>query len=275
VTSAEHLQRAARLLAQRSPFVSATVVRARRPTSAHPGDSALVLGDGTVEGFVGGACALASVRSHALRALQTGQPLLLRILPQAEADTDAAVNADSGDTESGDAESDDATVATERNPCLSGGSLEILLTPRLPAPLVAVAGDGPIAQALVAVAQAAGFATAPIGEDQPPDDVAAVVVASHGAKEEPVLAAALLSGVPYVALVASRTRGESLRDALEVPAALRARLRTPAGLAIGARTPGEIAVSILAEMIATLHETASPAPPHTAAGHSCCEHHGG
>ena len=35
-------------------FVTATVVRARRPTSVEAGSVALVLGDGTIEGFVGG-----------------------------------------------------------------------------------------------------------------------------------------------------------------------------------------------------------------------------
>ena len=38
--------RAEALAAAGSPFVWATVVRAERPTSAKPGDSALVLADG-------------------------------------------------------------------------------------------------------------------------------------------------------------------------------------------------------------------------------------
>jgi len=57
------------LVADRVPFVQATVVRTARPTSVRPGDSALVLADGTIEGFVGGTCAQASVRLHAARAL--------------------------------------------------------------------------------------------------------------------------------------------------------------------------------------------------------------
>ena len=74
-------RRADELRAARAPFVLATVVRAQRPTSVRSGDTALVLGDGTIEGFVGGACAEQSVRLHALRALETGEGLLLRILP--------------------------------------------------------------------------------------------------------------------------------------------------------------------------------------------------
>ena len=48
--------RAEALAAAGTPFVWATVVRAERPTSAKPGDSALVLADGQVDGFVGGDC---------------------------------------------------------------------------------------------------------------------------------------------------------------------------------------------------------------------------
>ena len=53
--------------------------------------------------------------------------------------------------------------------------------------------------------------------------------------------AALRAGVPYVGLVASRTRGEAVRASLDVPDELRARVHVPAGLDIGARTPAEVA----------------------------------
>ena len=59
--------RMAELIAARVPFVHATVVRAQCPTSAHPGDAALVLADGTFEGFVGGQCAEGSVRTAVAR----------------------------------------------------------------------------------------------------------------------------------------------------------------------------------------------------------------
>ena len=75
------VQRMERLLAERVPFVTATVVRAAKPTSVRPGDSALVLADGTIDGFVGGVCAQASVRLHAARVLETGEAVLLRLLP--------------------------------------------------------------------------------------------------------------------------------------------------------------------------------------------------
>jgi len=77
-------RRALELSAAGVAFVEATVVRCAAPTSARPGDRAVVLGDGTVEGFVGGSCADATVRLQALRALETGEPVLLRIRPGEE-----------------------------------------------------------------------------------------------------------------------------------------------------------------------------------------------
>src|SRR5258708_10412666 len=69
------------LVAGRAPFVTATVIHATSPTSVRPGDSAIVLADGTVDGFVGGVCAESSVRLYSLRALDTGEAVLLRLVP--------------------------------------------------------------------------------------------------------------------------------------------------------------------------------------------------
>src|SRR4051794_41165686 len=63
----EQVRRADELTAAREPFVTAIVVRAQRPSSVTAGDSAVIRSDGTIEGFVGGACAETSVRLHALR----------------------------------------------------------------------------------------------------------------------------------------------------------------------------------------------------------------
>jgi xanthine dehydrogenase accessory factor len=230
-----------RLMADRTPFVVATVVRARRPTSVRPGDAAIVLADGTIEGFVGGVCAESSVRLYSLRTMETGEPLLLHLVP--------------GDGEGADsAETVDGAVV-ERNPCLSGGSLEIFLEPHLPAARLLVIGGSPIAGALEAVARAAGYECERVDAAAAKDveGAAGVVVASHGSSEEAALAAALSSGVPYVALVASRRRGAAVRDELDLPQELTAQLHTPAGLDIGAATPTEIAISILAELVAEQH----------------------
>jgi xanthine dehydrogenase accessory factor len=230
-------RRVEELRAARSPFVVATVVRAQRPTSVRTGDAALVLGDGTIEGFVGGACAEQSVRLHALRALETGDALLLRILP--------------GDDGAPAAEG----AVTVQNPCLSGGSLEIFLEPMLASPRVLVVGETPIAGAVARlgaeldldVVTVAGADLDPASEDL------ALVVAAHGRDELRALRRGLEAGLPYVGLVASRVRGSAVAAELQAEGVAPERLaalETPAGLDIGARTPEEIALSILARIVA-------------------------
>jgi xanthine dehydrogenase accessory factor len=247
VSRTDLLERARRLRAARTPFVLATVVRARRPTSAKAGDSALVLPDGSLHGFVGGTCADATVRRQSLRLLATGESALLRITPEPVPDGEADESWDAGEG-----------LVSVANPCLSGGALEIFLEAMLPPPLVRVFGEAPIARAVAEVGGALGYdvdattdPAAPV-----PADAAAVVVASHGRDEEAVLAAALRAGVPYVGLVASPRRAAAVLAGLDADPAERARVRSPAGLDLGARTPAEVALSILAELIGS--RTAAP-----------------
>ena len=231
-----HLSRRAdELRAARTPFVVATVVRAQRPTSVHSGDAALVLGDGTIEGFVGGACAEQSVRLHALRALETGEGVLLRILP--------------GDDDAPAAEG----AITVQNPCLSGGSLEIFLEPVLAAPRLVVLGETPIAAAVARLGADLDLEVASGAGAAPAEGDLALVVAAHGRDELPALRHALGAGIPYVGLVASRVRGAAVQAELRAEGVDEERvaaLETPAGIDIGARTPEEIALSILARVVA-------------------------
>jgi xanthine dehydrogenase accessory factor len=133
------------LRAHGEPFVTATVVRTQKPTSAQAGNVALVHRDGTIEGFVGGVCAQHSVRLYSLQAIETGQPLLLRIMPDQVDEASAPEPAvDDGSTSlSGHELSREDGTVTVRNPCLSGGAVELFLEPELPAPRVLVAGESP------------------------------------------------------------------------------------------------------------------------------------
>jgi xanthine dehydrogenase accessory factor len=221
-------ERAQSLRDHRVPFVHARVVLAERPTSAKPGDEALITADGTIEGFVGGQCAESTVRSQSLTLLSSGDSMLLRIAPNPEADQPGK------------------TVV--HNPCLSGGTLEIFLEPVLPVPLVSVLGDSPIASALRDVATALGYEGAAYSSGDL-GGADAVVVATHGKKEEETLEAAVRAGVPYVGLIASPKRGAAVVGSLDLTDDEKARIHYPAGLDIGARTPAEIALSVFAQLI--------------------------
>jgi xanthine dehydrogenase accessory factor len=160
------------------------------PTSARPGDAAVLFADGSVEGFVGGQCAEESVKVAAMQVLASGEPLLLRVLPEAE-----------------DGFPDRPGSASVVNPCLSGGAIEVFLEPKLPAARMVVVGNTPIAEALVQFGKQLGYAM-----DHVPNDVPnaagslAVVISSHGRHEEASIRAALDAEVGFVGLVASRTR---------------------------------------------------------------------
>ena len=224
--------RAQQLLGERTPFVRATVVRAQHPTSARAGDEAILLADGTIEGFVGGECAQNSVRKAALGALQAGESVLLRVLPDGDVHFPEAPGA-----------------CVVVNPCLSGGALEIFLTPHVPAPLVRICGTTPIAEALARQCAALGY---DVARDASSATATAVVIASHGGPEAEQIRAALSAGVGYVGLVASKVRGAAILDALGLSDDERARVHSPVGLPIGATTPAEIAVSIIAEVVAAI-----------------------
>ena len=83
---------------------------------------ALVLADGTIEGFVGGVCSEHSVRAYALKALESGNAVLLRILPFSE----------SGEGSPSDLGTSEDGAVVVQNPCLSGGVIEVFLEPYYP-----------------------------------------------------------------------------------------------------------------------------------------------
>ncbi|MET8089747.1 XdhC family protein [Micromonospora sp. NPDC005220] len=222
-------ERARELTDTREPFVHATVVRAQDPTSARPGDAAVIRSDGSIEGFVGGVCAESSVRAAALDTLRDGTALLLRVLPEGAApfpDTPGA--------------------RVVINPCHSGGAIEVFLRPMLPAPTLRVVGSTPIS---AAVANLAAFLDFDVVTADDCTGCTAVVVAGLGKGEQEAIRAALDAGVGFIALVASGRRGAALLDELGLTDAERARVHSPAGLDIGARTPAEIALSIMGEVV--------------------------
>lgn len=234
---------AAELQRRGESFALATVVRCERPTSAKPGAKALIREDGTVAGWVGGACAEPVVVREALNALRDGQPRLIGLIGEG--------GRGPGRTEG---------VVEYAMTCHSGGTLEVYVEPYLPKPLLVLVGHGPVVETLAALGRAVAYSTVVVAEDALSEALsqqaltrrASVVVATHGDADENALAQILKSEAGYVSLVASRRRAAVILARLRdrgVPLDRLGRLKAPAGLDIGAVTPDEIAVSVLAEII--------------------------
>ena len=235
------IDEASALRADGRPFVLATVVWRRAPTSGHVGAKAIVLPDGTVHGFVGGACAAATLVRQALDALATGEPRLLFLGPLDQFD---------GALREG--------VVRVPMACESEGALEIYLEPVLPSPHVLVIGDSALAKTLAAMAEALGWSAEVVDDVDAlsalrADARTALVVATQGRYDEAATQAALASDAGYVGLVASRKRAAAVDGWLResgLDDATMARLRSPAGLDLGAVDHTEIAVAVLAELVA-------------------------
>jgi len=240
MTRSDVLVEAGRLAAQGRPYALATVVRVVRPASTRRGDRALVTPDGTLAGWVGGACSEPIVVREALRSLADGEPRLVRIGPAG----------------AGAGAPDDVVVAESR--CASEGVVEVLIEPELPGPLLAVLGEGVAGRTLVELARIVGWRVTDQLEAGTPAD--AVVVATMGHGDEDVLASALKAGVGYVGLVASARRAAVVLDALRqrgIEEEALARVRSPAGRDLGSSTQEEIAVAVLAELVDWRHGQAA------------------
>lgn len=169
----------------------------------------------------------------------------------------------------------------DRSGVVEIGDARLFLTVFNPPLRLAIIGAVHIAQPLSAMARMAGYGVSVIDPREAfatrerfpdvdlvttwpdaamtalgPDRRTAVVLVTHDPKlDDPALHIALRSDAFYVGALGSRKtharRCDRLRAAGFDEAAI-ARVRGPVGLDIGAKSPAEIAVSILAEMTATL-----------------------
>jgi xanthine dehydrogenase accessory factor len=250
----EFFSKAYELLTQGRPFATATVVRAEKPTSAKPGDKAIVTLEGVMHGWIGGSCAQPTVIELAMKALADGEPRFVRLSTDPEAHS-----------------SRDGLMDLPMT-CFSGGTLEIYIEPHLPPPRLMIIGNLPVAQALIRLGRAMNYHTIAIDPDnegagleqadeiitnleQIPARITAltyIVVATHGHYDELALEYALRSKAAYVALVASKTRSAAVLEYLAAQGLSQeelARLKYPAGLDIQALRGDEIALSIVAEIV--------------------------
>ncbi len=268
------VRRAQELTTAREPFVTATVVRVQHPASVEPGSAALVLADGTIEGFVGGVCAEQSVKAYSLLALKSEEPVLLRILPdpvEGERRDEREFTPEEVVAAGEEVPTGDEGAVTVKNPCLSGGAIEVFLEPSPPSPRVLVVGNTPTVGAAERIGPELGLEMVRTdGRDpEPAEEDLALVVAAHGRDELHALRRALEVGLPYVGLVASPRRGAAVIDELRATGVSEDQLQridVPAGIPIGSHSAGEIAISVLARIVSVRRQrsgwttTAEPAP---------------
>ncbi len=235
-------------------FVVATVVRAESPTSAKPGNKAVITQDGRVFGWVGGSCAEPTVRKEAVAALADGQSRLVHLSPEPVLPA----------SRSG--------LTFVPMPCFSGGTMEIYVEPHVARPHLLVFGNSPVAHALAELAEVMRYRVTVVDlSDRPPfeatsaevvaslDEIPPVapestfaVVASHGMFDEEAIAKALALAPTYLGLVTSPRRYAALRGILGergVDEEALEKIHAPAGLDLPAREPHEIALSILAQIL--------------------------
>ena len=253
------LEQVTALKGRSEPFVLATVVACKPPTSAKPGAKAIVRADGSFYGWVGGSCAQPLVIQESLKALQDGQTRVALLSPHPE-EADLGLEG----------------VVPIPMTCQSEGTLAIYLEPFLPKPQLLVIGQSPMARSLVSLAASLGFRVSACDPEADHElfpeaehlvrDLAAikenvgsgrhVVIATMGHYDEEALAAVAGGVAPdhlgYVGLVASSRRGRAVIEYVQstgvAPETLR-QVKYPAGLDIGAETPEEIALSILTEIV--------------------------
>ncbi|HLU30693.1 MAG TPA: XdhC family protein [Acidimicrobiia bacterium] len=251
------LARIARLRDDGVPFALATVTWRQGPSSGKGGAKAIVYADGTVEGWIGGACSRPTVVQQALGALTDGLPRLLA-LGAADMRPD---------------------VVTVPMACASEGAMEVYVEPFLPAPDIHIVGSSPMTHLLAQLAGALGWRVSQT--DEPVfgavSEASMLVVGTQGHYDEPAVEAALATPARYVGLVASEKRAASVRAWLQergVSAEAMARLRSPAGMDLGPVSHEEIAVAILAELVALraaggFTETVTVEEPETAIDPVC------
>jgi xanthine dehydrogenase accessory factor len=260
----EVLKLAAELSARGEPYVLATVVWRRAPSSGKEGATALITPDRTVRGWIGGACAEPTVVREALKAIDEGSPRLLFLGPPEE----LAAHARDG-------------VVNVPIACQSEGALEVYVEPVLPQPQLVSIGRSPAAFALTRLARGLGWRSLAVDDggsvtDHDADEVITsldlgdidersfVVVATQGHYDEDALERALATPAAYIGLVASAKRAQAvlgyLRDRGATEEQL-ARVHAPAGMDLGHIATDEIAVAILAEIVRLRAAGALDAPP--------------
>ena len=247
MTANELLQLAQALNRRDEAYAMVTVVRVAAPTSAYVGAQAIVRGNGTIDGWIGGGCAKDIVIAAAQETIASGEPKLVRI-----------ANADAG-PESG--------VEQHAMACASNGTIELFIQPYSTRISLCIIGATPAADDARFFAGRLGIRLVAV-----PDQAPVVLIATQGNGDAEALESALMSSARHVLMIASRRKADKLREAMRlrgIDAARLARLQAPAGPDAGAKTPAEIALVAMTGVLALLRgraEVNGVDKPATAAG---------
>jgi xanthine dehydrogenase accessory factor len=236
--SHEILLRQLKLGSEDVPFVVVGVLRTDGPTAVKSGNKAIILSDGTIEGWVGGHCTENEIVTNAIESLRDGTSRTLNLTT------------------------------------CQGGTMDVYLEPYPPKRKLLIFGHVPIASALSTLARSLNFNVTMIDkiaskERFPDADVILnsiedlgqkmidprhtfAVIATMGERDQEYAERLGNLGVKYIGIVAGKKR------ATEVLAYLRSsglsedvlsRIKAPAGIYIRSVTAEEIALSIMAEIV--------------------------
>jgi xanthine dehydrogenase accessory factor len=227
------------------PFVVVGVLKTTGPTAIKTGNKAIILADGSIEGWVGGHCTENQIVENALECLKEG-----------------------------------ASRSLNLTTC-QGGRMDVYLEPYLPKRRLLIFGHVPIASALCHLAKSLNFSVTIVDtgstKDRFPDADLVLgsfdelkerglnppqtfaVIATMGERDQEYAQKLVKLGIPYIGVVAGRKRASEVLSYLRtvgLTEAETARVKSPAGIYIRAVTAEEIALSIMSEIID--HARANP-----------------
>ena len=220
------------------PFVVVGVVRTEGPTAIKAGNKAIILSDGTIEGWVGGHCTEAEIIANAIGCLENGTSRMLNL-----------------------------------STC-QGGRMDVYLEPYLPKRKIIICGHVPIVDALLHLAKMLNFSVSVVDKQaskerfpdadavyQTFDELRAnnrtpaetyAIVATMGERDQDHVEELSKMDIQYIGVVAGKKRASELLAFLRannLPEERVSKIKAPAGIYIRAVTAQEIALSIMAEVV--------------------------
>jgi xanthine dehydrogenase accessory factor len=223
-------------------FVLVGVLRTEGPTAIKAGNKAIILSDGTVEGWIGGHCTEDEIVSTARDCLKDGTTRYLNLTT------------------------------------CQGGRMDVYLEPYLPKRSLVIFGHVPIVEALLRLAKTLNFNVIIVDKNSskekfPEADIVDTAIPEHsshssffGKSVDNTFAVIATMGdfdaqhaltlcelgLPYIGIVAGKKRATELISFLKaknISEQQISKIRSPAGIYIRAVTAEEIALSIMAEIV--------------------------